>query len=199
MKKIRKQIRALSGNDIKVLLVIRLIGGFDVGNKQIKEWTKLSYPTIANCLEALRLENLVTHIKRTNGWQLTALGSKVLLGNSSERILHSPHSNSRLESLTILKDKELKPTITIEASTKSFDSSPEVKNYLKVKGVWPNVINEIAEIANNDLDFLKNYFEGTDTALALYRIRNEIPPSPPENNTSYLCIDCYESICICES
>ena len=48
--------------------------------------------------------------------------------------------------------------------------------YLKSKDVWAKSIPEIAELANNDLIFLKAHFEGVDTALAIHRIKEDKPP-----------------------
>ena len=180
---LKRRLRNLSGADVKVLIAIGAIGGFDIGVKLIKEWTKLSRPTITDSLQSLQIEGLITNTKRTNGWQLTRFGFEFIAPSNElrEKVLTSPHSSSILIDSKDINIKD--STTTIE---KVFTSHPKIVSYLQEKGVWDNQIDAIAKFAGSNLGTLKSYFDHLDLELAIYRIKKEIPPDEPKTKTDYL-------------
>lgn len=201
MQKLKRQLRSLSGNDFKVLFVIWLLGGFNVGNKKIKDWSKLSLPTIADSLNTLKIEGLIAHTQRTNGWQLSSNGFSLLMTGveSSQEFFDSNNSSSSLINIEY-ESINVKDTTTIEPSEKVFDSTPEVKEFLLSKGVWEKRIDEMAEIVDNDLELLEKHFDGVDTPLALWRLKSGIEPTKQKGLWDELiCKECFQYPCDCES
>jgi hypothetical protein len=182
-----------------VLFIVWLLGGYDVGNKKIKEWAKLSYPTIANSCETLKIEGLITHTKRTDGWQLTSLGAGMFWGEAdpSEKVFDSAVNSSSNLNLIDVNIKELNTTTIKEPSEKVFDSPEYIRDFLKETGVWEKEWDILAELVDNDLLLLKNHFYKTDIPLAIWKIKNLLPPAHDHFKP---CRECekYPCECICE-
>ena len=80
------QLKAMKGNDLKVLISMILIASANIGNKDIKMFTGLHYTTVSNCLDNLASMGFVTKTHRTNGWQVTQGGLQMVLPDSASHI-----------------------------------------------------------------------------------------------------------------
>lgn len=166
------KFRLIKGKPITIFIAMILLGGY-ADYLQLEEWCKYSRPTLRKHMRVLLRYRLIRPVTDSRFMvtdysdELKLFGVKVFQVDSS--------SNVKLESMDIL---------SIESTTtkrcKSFTPSREVKDYLKSKGVWDQAIQDIAEKADNNLLFLKAHFEGTDTALAIHRIREDKPSAEPK-------------------
>jgi hypothetical protein len=174
----------LKGKPITMLVLFMILGG-TAKYVQIEDWTDYSRPTVRKTISTLISLGLVEKVKH-NQFNMTLLACQLMLFDKTENFFHGSSS-------LIINDSNIKlinTTTTIEI----FSVLPEVEEYLREKGVWPNAIPEIAEIVNNDLELLRWHFgDGQElclegqmpTAQVLYRIRNNVPPPKDAWGGSY--------------
>jgi len=120
-----KIFKALPHSAFKILIAIGIMGGVNIGNKQISKRTGISLPTVKTAVEDhLMLWKIVTHTHRENGWQLTDLGKDTIafFYLASQKVLDSAPINNK----DIYTDKdfeEIVSNINTAPTPKVFDST----------------------------------------------------------------------------
>ncbi len=164
---------ALKGKPLTIFVAMILLGGY-ADYLQLEEWCDYSRPTLRKHMRVLLRYRLIKPVTE----------SRFMVNGHSEQLELVVEKLFQVDSSSIIKESV--DILSIESTTtnrcKTFTPSPEVTQYLKSKGVWDKAIDEIAETAENNLLFLKAHFEGTDTALAIHRIKEAKPAPEPEKS-----------------
>ena len=167
------QFRLIKDKPLTIFIAIILLGGY-ADLLQLEEWCEYSRPTLRKHMRPLLRYQLIRPVTDSR-FMVTDYSDELKL--LAEKLFQVDSSSINLEYIDIL---------SIESTTtnrcKTFTPSQEVKDYLKSKGVWDQAIQDIAEKADNNLLFLKAHFEGTDTALAIHRIKEQKPAPEPKQS-----------------
>lgn len=149
------QLKAMKGNDLKVLVAMFLLGAINIGNKLIKSFTGLSYPTVSSCLDNLSSLGMVTKTHRIDGWQITDGGFQLLLPtDSSTNFLHSEAIINIDKPLSTIKIKDLNINNT-EASAKIFDS--EIVKALFEMGIYNPKATDLACMEHITFEYISSW------------------------------------------
>ncbi len=197
------QLKAMKGNDLKVLVAMGLLGGVNIGNVAIKGYCGLHLTTIKNCLINLSSEGMVTKTNRTDGWQLTNGGRQMLLsGEPSNTLCDSEPSSSNNIILSDLKIIDI-TTTTKEISTKNCDQ--EIQKELHNMGIFDPKAFDLACMEHVTLEYIASWkaalkFKqvgtgGSDIPLAIYKMghKHSAPTVPKEYLESDICHICEDS------
>ena len=183
---------AIRDKPLTILVAMILLGGY-ANYTQLEDWCNYSRPILRQGLKPLLRLELVKPVTQ----------SKFMVTDQARQLIMFDEKLFQFSSSILLNDSN--NILDIESTTtnrcKSFSALPKVEKYLKSRGVWVSAILEIAEIADNDLTFLKAHFEGTEPALAIHRIRNQVPSKQQQETDKYLigiCKECASSPCECE-
>lgn len=161
-----QNFKAIKDKPLTVFIAMVLLGGHATYT-QLEYWCEYSRPTLRKAMFPLFQLGLIKPVTQS---KFVVSDNSEQLKLFAEKFFQADSSSINTDSIDILKIES-----TTTTSCKSFSALPEIKEYLARKGVWEAEIGDIAEIAENDLTFLKAHFEGTDTALAVHRIRNQKP------------------------
>lgn len=186
LKQSAAMVRSIPGSAFKVLVALVFLGGINVGNKQLKDFTGLSYPTIQTAMENhLVFWGLVARSSaRTNAWQLTPEGAALLaMPISSQKLFDSVPSITINKTLDSKKDIE---SNTTRASEKNLDSPTLTKAQNKVlallhsMGIFDPKAEALARLDHVTLAFVKPYeshifWEQLDIPLAIWKIEHGQP------------------------
>ncbi len=183
------QLKAMKGSDLKVLVAMALLGAVNIGNKAIKQFCGLSYPTIASCLINLSGMDFVTQTHRTNGWQLTQGGRQMLLPTEpSTKFLHSEAIINIDNPLTTLRIKDSNNNIS-DPSERIFDS--DVLDALHNMGIYDPTAISLACLKHMTLDYISSWKlalksdlvgeGGNDVPLAIHLMDQNAPAPEPED------------------
>ena len=149
------QLKAMLGNDLKILVTMGILGGVNIGNKDIKQFCGVSFPTIASCLINLSGMDLVTQTHRTDGWQLTQGGRQMLLPSEpSTKFLHSKAIINIDTPLTTLRIKDSNNN-TSDPSERIFDS--EILDALHAIGIFDPKAVYLACLEHMTLDYIASW------------------------------------------
>lgn len=190
------QLKAMKGSDLKVLVAMALLGAVNIGNKAIKQFCGLSYPTIASCLLNLSGMDMVTQTHRTDGWQLTQGGRQMLLPTEpSTKFLHSEPIINIDNPLTTLRIKESNNNNS-EPSERIFDS--EILDALHNIGIFDPTAITLACLDHMTLEYIASWKlaleaeivgkGGSDLPLAIHMMgQNASAPKPePDPREKYI-------------
>ncbi len=184
--------RDIGGLPVTLLLIIYQMGG-RAGRNDLVDATHKSPPTVEKALSRLVGKGLIERRQRYSGYYLTNQGRQLPLFDAKSKFFISP-PNSSINIQELIKRLS---TITIDGKSKFF-TSPEMDTYLSGIGVWPNMRPEIAEILSNSVEMAEKYFTNQDTKLAIWQIRNNIPPplsaaeTEKQSRDKYFTIICRE-------
>lgn len=160
---------AIRDKPLTVFVAMNLLGGF-ADYTQLEHWCNYSRPTIRKAMHPLLQLFLIKPVTQ----------SRFMITDHAKQLILFDEKFFQLSSSSVIKGESI-DILSIESTTttscKSFSALPEVVEYLKSKDVWVKSIPEIAELADNNLEFLKAHFEGVDTALAIHRIKETKPPA----------------------
>lgn len=189
------QLKAMKGSDLKVLVAMALLGAVNIGNKAIKQFCGLSYPTIASCLLNLSGMDLVTQTHRTDGWQLTQGGRQMLLPSEpSTNFLHSEPIINIDNPLTTLRIKDSNNN-TSDPSERIFDS--KILDALHNVGIYDPTAISLACLKHMTLDYIASWKlalesevvgkGGNDIPLAIHMMEQNAPaPEAKEDRSKYV-------------
>lgn len=194
------QIRAMTGNDLKVLVVMFLLGAVNVGNKAIKSFCGLSYPTVASCLDNLAALGMVTQTHRTTGWQITEGGFQLLLPTDSSKDFFDSEAIINNGPLKDKEIKELNINNNSDLSKKTFD--PAIVKALHTIGIYNPKAIELASLDHVTQEYIDSWglalqFNkvgkgGSDVPLAIHLMGQkatapEVSQEEQEAETCHVC------------
>ena len=185
------QLKAMKGNDLKILVALALLGAVNVGNKAIKQFCGLHYTTISNCLDNLAGMDMVTKTHRINGWQLTQGGRQMLLPTEPSHINCDSEPIINIDTpLTTLRIKDSNNN-TSDPSAKICDS--EILDALHAIGIYDPKAVYLACLDHMTLDYIASWKlalestlvgkGGNDIPLAIHMMGQNAPaPEPKEKD-----------------
>ena len=177
----RVLISATTPATFKLVVVMILLGGTDLGNKQLAKNSGLSLPTVQASLLFLHDLGLVTKTGRYNGWTLTGglaeLCQKV--GPGSQKVFDSL---IRVDSYS-LNTSLIGSESTIDLTSQNYFDSPEdvpedktdvlvTLHMMHIKDPKASTLAQLPHVTETYLeDYSKGVLYGTiDTALAIWKI-----------------------------
>ena len=166
------QLRAMSGNDLKVLVTMGLLGSVNIGNKDIKMFCRLHYTTISNCLDNLTGMDMVTKTHRTKGWQLTQGGLQMLLPANPSHILCDSEAIINIDNpLTTLRIKDSIDNNS-DSSDRIFDS--EILEALHSMGIYDPKAIYLACMEHMTIEYISSWSLAIESKM-IGRTGQDIP------------------------
>ena len=149
------KLKAMKGNDLKVLVAMVLLGAVNIGNKAIKMFSGLHYTTVQNSLDNLSAMGMVTKTHRFDGWQVTQGGLQMVLPSDASHIFCDSEAIINIDNSLITSKLKDSNTNNTETSTKICDS--EIVKSLVEMGIYNPKATDLACLDHVDREYIDNW------------------------------------------